>query len=120
VTRKPIIPRELALRDIDDAINHYLSEYAETVALGFIDSLEQAYAHISEFPATGSPRYAHELNLPGQQFWPITKYPYLVFYVEQSQHIDVWRVIHSERDIPVLMQENTESLKASDQLQKKE
>jgi toxin ParE1/3/4 len=115
VTAKPIVPREMALRDIDDAINHYLNENAEQAALDFIDRLEQSYSHISEYPATGSPRYAHELNLPGLRFWPITKYPYLVFYIEQSQHIDVWRVLHGERDIPVLMQQNTESLMAGDQ-----
>jgi toxin ParE1/3/4 len=74
--------------------------------LGCIDGLEQAYVHISEYPATGLPRYAHELNLPGLQFWPITKYQHLVFYVEQSQHITVWRVFHGERDIRVLMQEH--------------
>jgi toxin ParE1/3/4 len=119
VTRKPIVQRELAMRDIEGPLAHYLSEHAETAALDFIDSLEQAYSHISEYPATGTPRYAHELNLPGLRFWPITKYPHLVFYIEQSQHIDVWRVLHGERDIPVLMQENTESLMASDQIQKK-
>jgi toxin ParE1/3/4 len=105
----------MALRDIDDAITYYLNEHAEIAALGFIDSLEQSYAHIGEYPATGSHRYAHELNLPGLRLWPITKYPYVVFYIEQTLHIDVWRVLHGERDIPVLMQENTQSLKASDQ-----
>jgi toxin ParE1/3/4 len=109
----------MALRDIDDAINRYLSENAGQAALDFIGRLEQCYSHIIEYPANGSPRYAHELNLPGLRFWPITKYPHLVFYIEQSQHIDVWRVLHGERDIPVLMQENTESLMASDQIQKK-
>jgi toxin ParE1/3/4 len=109
----------MALRDIDDAINQYLNENAEQAALDFIDRLEKTYSHLSEYPATGSPRYAHELNLPGLRFWPITKCPHLVFYIEQLQHIDVWRVLHGERDIPVLMQENTESLMASDQLQKK-
>jgi toxin ParE1/3/4 len=34
-------------------------------AFGLIDALEQAYIHISRHLATGSPRYAHEPNLPG-------------------------------------------------------
>jgi hypothetical protein len=55
---------------------------------GFIDSLEQAYTHISRHPATGSPRYAHELNLPGLRYWPLTRYPNPVFYVEDPDHID--------------------------------
>lgn len=101
---KPIIPRELANRDVDEAIEHYLSEDAGPAALGFIDALEQAYAHISRHPATGSPRYAHALNLPGLRFWPLTRYPQLVFYIERDDHIDVWRVLHGSRDIPAWLQ----------------
>ena len=105
MTAKPVVPRELANQDIDDAIAYYLGEGAEQAAFGFIDALEQAYAQIACHPASGSPRYAHELNLPGLRFWPLARYPYLVFYVERPQHIDVWRVLHSQRDIPVWMQE---------------
>jgi len=97
---KPIVPRELANQDVDEAIEHYLSENAEQAALGFIDALENAYAHIGRHPATGSPRYAHELNLPGLRFWSLTRYPQLVFYIEREDHIDVWRVLHGQRDIP--------------------
>lgn len=101
---KPVIPRELANRDIDEAIADYLSEGAEQAAFGFIDALEQAYAHIGRHPASGSPRYAHELNLPGLRSWPLANYPHLVFYVEYPEHIDVWRVLHGQRDIPAWMQ----------------
>ena len=52
----------LANRDIDDAIAYYLSENAEQAAFGFIDALEQAYAHISRHPATGSG--LEKLSLP--------------------------------------------------------
>jgi len=56
--------------------------------------LEQAYAHIGRHPATGSPRYAHELNLPGLRL-SLTRSPHLVFYVERPEHIiDVWRLLH--------------------------
>ena len=73
------------------------------MAHGFVDALEQAYSRISRHPGTGSPRYARELNLPGLRFWQLTRYPYLVFYVERSDHIDVWRVLHAQRDIPAWM-----------------
>lgn len=65
---------------------------------------ERAYAHISRHPATGSPRHAHELNLPGLRFWPLTGYPHLVFCVERADPIDVWRVLHVRRDIPAGLQ----------------
>ena len=51
-------------------------------------------------PITGSPRYAHELNLPGLRSWPCKRYPYLVFYVELADSIDVWWVLHTRRDTP--------------------
>ena len=103
---KPVVARELANRDIEEAIAYYLGEAAEHAAFGFIDAVERAYAHIGRHPATGSPRYAHELNLPGLRCLPLTKYPHLVFYVERPDHIDVWRVLHAQRDIPVWMRES--------------
>lgn len=65
---RPVVPREQANQDIDDAVTH-------------------------------------DLNLPGLRAWPLTRYPYLVFYVERSDHVDVWRVLHAQRDIPAWMQE---------------
>ena len=100
---KAVIQRTLALGDIDQAITHYLEQDSAAAALGFVDALEHAYAHISKHPGTGSPRYAHELGIPELRSWPLSKYPYLVLYVERPDHIDVWRVLHMKRDIPAWM-----------------
>lgn len=100
---KPVWPRRLAIQDVDEALAHYVSEGAQQAALSFIDALEQAYAHLGPHPATGSSRYAHELNLPGLRFWPLARHPHLVFYIERDDHIDVWRVLHGQRDIPAWM-----------------
>lgn len=101
---RPVIPRTQAIRDIDDAIEYYLGEGAQDAALRLVDALEQAFAQIGRHPSAGSPRYGHELNLPGLRVWPLAGYPYLVFYVERSDHVDVWRMLHSQRDIPAWMQ----------------
>lgn len=102
---KPIALREKARRDIEDAIVYYLDEGAVEAALGFVHALEQAYAHISRQPATGSSRYAHELSLPGLRSWVVARYPHLIFYVERDHYIDVWRISHGKRDIPARMQD---------------
>ncbi len=47
-----------------------------------------------------------ELDLPGLRCWPVKRYPYLVFYVERDDHIDVWRVLHGQRDIPAWLRES--------------
>jgi toxin ParE1/3/4 len=108
VKSKPIFPRELASRDVEDVVDYYLNEAGEQIALGFVDALEQAYLHIASHPASGSPRYAHELNLPGLRYWPVQRYPYLVFYVELSSHVDIWRVLHGQRDIPAWLLDDTD------------
>lgn len=98
--QKPVIPRVLAVQDVDEAVTYYLNEQAEAAALGFIDALEHAYKHIARYPASRSSRYAHELDLPELRCWGLKRYPYVVFYVERGDHIDVWRVLHGARDIP--------------------
>jgi len=109
VIAKPVIPRQQASRDIDEAIAYYVGEGAEKAALGFIDALELAFARLSRHPAAGSARYAHELSLPGLRHWPLTRYPHLVFYFERPDHIDVWRVLHGVQHIPSWMQASDES-----------
>lgn len=105
MTVKPVIPRGLADRDVDEAIAHYLNEAGERVALRFIDAVERAFTHIGRHPASGSPRYARDLNIPGLRSWPLGRFPYLVFYVEREDHVDVWRVLHGRRDIPAWLRE---------------
>ena len=102
---RPVVPRALARRDVEQAIDHYAAEAGERVALGFVEALQSAYRAIGGHPAAGSPRYAHELDIPGLRTRRLGRYPYLVFYVERADHIDVWRVLHAERDIPAWMQQ---------------
>ncbi len=105
---KLVIPRALASRDVDEAIEYYRIEGGGNAALGFIEALEQAYLHIGRFHASGSPRYAHELKLPDLRSWPLRRYPHLVFYIERDDYIDVWRVLHGQRDIPGWMRQADE------------
>jgi toxin ParE1/3/4 len=105
VKYKAVVPRDLASRDVDEAIDHYLSEGSPKAALDFVDALEKAYTHLGRQPTSGSPRYAHELNLPGLRFWPLTRFPYLIFYFERDEFVDVWRVLQAQRDIAAWMNE---------------
>ena len=99
---KPVIPRTAATRDAEQAIQHYLEEGAWKAASDFVSALEEAFTHIGAHPESGSPRMGHELELPGLRAWPLSRYPYLVFYVEREDHVDVWRVLHVRRDVPQL------------------
>jgi toxin ParE1/3/4 len=59
-----------------------------------------AYQSTADFPSAGSPRYGLELELPELPTHMLKRYPYIVFYVERDDHIDLWRVLHAQRDIP--------------------
>jgi toxin ParE1/3/4 len=103
VNAKPVVPRSQADLDVKRAVEYYLEQDAPEAALGFIDAVERAYDQIGRHPAAGSPRYDHELNLPGLRFLPLHGFPHLVFYVEREDHADVWRVLHGQRDVPAWM-----------------
>jgi toxin ParE1/3/4 len=103
MTAKPVVPREQACRDIEAAVDFYAMEAGEAVALRFIDAIEAAYRAIGRHPAAGSPRYGQELDLPGVRRRLLKGYPYLIFYVERDGHVDVWRVLHAQRDIPAVI-----------------
>lgn len=100
MTAKPVIPRAKAREDVDLAVEYYADEADTDVAFGFIDALEQAYTFIGEMPAAGSPRWSSELNLPGLRTIGLKGFPWLVFYLEFETHVDVWRVLHTKRDMP--------------------
>ena len=108
MTGKPVVLRERARLDIDEAVEHYLAEAPAAVALAFIDALEEAFHRTGAHPASGSPRYARELDLPGLRSRVVRGFPYLVFYLEREADVDVWRVLHAARDIPAWLQEPLE------------
>jgi len=80
VKSKPVIPRELANQDVNEAVEYYLSKSAEQAALGFIEALEQAYAHIGRHRnaiAAGHPHFhlvvtdSRKLKLPARPDNPL-------------------------------------------------
>ena len=102
---RSVVLRGRAQRDFDDAVEYYLEKAGLALAEDFTDAVEQTLRHVGESPATGSPRYAHELDIPGLRFRMAGKFPHLVFYVDRDSVVEVWRILHGSRDIPARMQE---------------
>jgi toxin ParE1/3/4 len=96
---KPVIRRAAADEDIGEAVDYYAAESVAT-ADRFIDELKRYVQLIGKTPRIGSPRYSHELNIAGLRFQKVGKFPYLIFYVEHEEYIDVLRVLHEHRDMP--------------------
>jgi toxin ParE1/3/4 len=99
---KPIIHRAQFERDVEESLAYY-EEESIALATQFIDKVEQALKHIANYPGTGSSRYAHELNLPNLKSWILKQFPYVIFYIERADYIDVWRLLHMKSDIPSWM-----------------
>src|SRR4051812_45166785 len=97
--------RELARRDVEDVVDFYVDEGGEALALRFVDALERALRRVARRPAAGSPRFGYELQLPGLRACSLRNFPYLIFYVEQEDFVDVWRVLHGHRDMPAWLLE---------------
>ncbi|NML45732.1 type II toxin-antitoxin system RelE/ParE family toxin [Ramlibacter sp. G-1-2-2] len=103
---KPLVRRALADCDVESAVDYYLGKGDADVALAFVDAIQDAYGHLSRHPGTGSPRYAQLLGIDGLRSWPMRSFPYIVFYFERPDLVEVWRVLHANRDLPVHLQES--------------
>nr|WP_025824932.1 type II toxin-antitoxin system RelE/ParE family toxin [Acetobacter persici] len=103
MTGRLVVPRGQADRDVEQAVDYYAAEAGEAIAMGFIAALQSAFMFIGDYPDAGSLRYAYELDLPGLRAHRVKDYPYLVFYLERENRVDVWRVLHARNDIPLWM-----------------
>ena len=76
------------------------------VAGRFIVALENAYRAIGAQPGIGSPLHGHRLNIDGLRSRPVRRFPYLIFYKELDNRVEVWRVLHAQRDIPATLDDS--------------
>jgi len=100
---KPVVKGPAAKHDIRCAAEYYKNEADAQLAAAFIDATERAAQRISSWPGSGSARFAEALNLPGLRTVALDHFPYLIFYFERPNHLDVWRVLHTRRDIPTAL-----------------
>ena len=92
--------RRRAVDDADSAFDYLDAEAPPGTAEDFVDELERGFGHLSRHPLTGSLRFAFELDIPNLRTWPLNRFRYLIFYVASEDRVDVWRILHTSRDIP--------------------
>jgi toxin ParE1/3/4 len=63
--------------------------------LRFADAVDRAVGQIGRSPRSGNLRFSYELEIPGLRVRPVTRFPYLVFYVVGDEVVDVWRILHT-------------------------
>jgi len=100
VRQKPVVRRRRADDDIEATLAYYLNEAGPEVVADFVDRLEEALKRISRRPGVGSPRYGHVIQISELRSWPIKSFPYQIYYLEKTDHIELSRVLHSSNDVP--------------------
>ena len=105
MSAKPLVLRESARADERDAVAYYAREAGLDVATRLAETLRDAYRAIGDHPGTGSPRYGSLLGIKDLRSRKLGRFPYFVFYIEHEKHVDIWRVLHTQRDIPASLEE---------------
>lgn len=103
---KPVVTRHQADDDIDKAFEYYLANAGSNAAIRFIDEFEKATSHLSRFPLIGSPTAGYALAIADLRQLPIRRFPYLIFYFDFEHAVEIWRVLHSQMDIPAWLQDD--------------
>lgn len=92
-----------------DLLEHldYIAVNNPDAALRFVDTVEQAFARLSEMPEIGSLWEFANPRLAGVRVWPVPKFSrYLIFYQVTQDSIRILRVLHGARDIPSLFEDD--------------
>lgn len=96
---KEVVVSDTAISDLRGAAEYYRDQAGDDVAVSFLDAVDSAFQQIGGWPGSGSTRFAELLKISQLRTFSLDHFPYIVFYIDQSDYIDVWRVFHTRRDI---------------------
>ncbi len=102
---KPLFWHPLARLDVDHAADWYASQGGVRLELAFTNALQDALQQLMRHPGIGSARCGEKLGIAFLRQWPVKDFPHLVFYMERTRRVDIWRVLHARADIPSWMGE---------------
>lgn len=68
----------------------------------FLEAAYDTFEFLASNPGVGRPRA--DLGFPEVRMWHVAGFNrYLIFYREQSDRIQIWRVLHGSRDLPRIL-----------------
>jgi toxin ParE1/3/4 len=96
---KRLVVQRRAMRDLAEAQAYYRKEAPHAVG-NFALAVDAELLHVRRNPSTGAPRYGLQIGFAGLRSWTVKKFPYVIFYIQQTDCIVVIRVLHQSADIP--------------------
>jgi toxin ParE1/3/4 len=99
VSKKRLIRHAAARRDLERASDYYANKAGPEVARRFLEAARAALREVGNRPGAGSPRYGEKLGAPHLRTRRVSRFPYLIFYLEHPDFVEVFRVLHERRDI---------------------
>jgi toxin ParE1/3/4 len=103
MTVRTIAPHRHAIANVHDIICYYREQAGTAVAENFAIEIAEAYARLRQHPNIGSPRPALDLDIAGIKSWALNRFPHLIFYEIQDDHVELWQILHPRRDITQAM-----------------
>ena len=97
--------RTRAVDDISGATDFYAAA-GEPLAERWMTALQRTVVQIGRRPTFGSTAFSQHLDVPGLRHQSVLQFPYLVFYVIGDESVDVWRVLHTRRDVSSAIADN--------------
>ncbi len=93
-----ILKRPQARIDLIEHATH-IGEDSRLAADRFIESAENAFQKLLQFPHLGSPRELRDPDYSGLRMWPIPGFRnHLIFYRPTEDGVEIIRVLHAARD----------------------
>ena len=99
--------REQVERDIWQATAYCRSEGGARLETAFVEALAEVSELLYGHPESGSLRYAAIMDFADLRCWSMRRFPYMIFYTARGTVLDVWRILHVQRDVPERFQTPT-------------
>jgi toxin ParE1/3/4 len=91
--------RESAQRDLTEQFVWYAENAGIDVAERFLSAADATLKQLSRTPRIGALIHPRNQELAGLRRWPVEGFErILLFYIPQSESIDLVRVLHSKRN----------------------
>jgi toxin ParE1/3/4 len=101
-----IIRRQAARQDLVEIVYHYIREGNFATARRFRNQAEATFQRLAGMPGMGA-RFQHEHPaLAALRYFPVSRFKnFIVFYRSVADAIEIVRVLHGDRDIDRVLEE---------------